>query len=107
MNAKHISELVNRIAEIKDSLEMAKPLYEELDELVLELHDELVEEGLGNTLKTEDGRFVELVDNFAEKNTVFRPAVVRRFEAALMSAEELDKKILAAEKKAAKSKKAA
>ncbi len=97
--AKRANEVVNRIAAIKDQLELVKPLYEELDDLTEELL-EVAE--VNQTLKTDDNRLVTLIDNFADKNTVFRSAAVRRFEAELLTADEMTKKLIAAEKKAAK-----
>lgn len=92
-------EIVNRIAAIKTQLEAVKPLYDELDELTAEM-GEVAE--VNQTLATNDGRFVTLVDNFADKNTVFRPAAVRRFDVELMTQEELTKKQEKLAKKAKK-----
>lgn len=92
-------EVVNRIAAIKTQLEAVKPLYDELDELTAELSD--VAE-VNQTLATNDGRFMTLIDNFAEKNTVFRPAAVRRFDIELLTQEELSKKAERLAKKAKK-----
>lgn len=61
-------EVVNRIAAIKTQLEAVKPLYDELDELTAELSD--VAE-VNQTLATNDGRFMTLIDNFAEKILFF------------------------------------
>lgn len=100
-NTVRAMEIVNRIAEIKNTLESVKPLYDELDELTGEL-GEVAE--VNQTLATNDGRFVTLIDNFADKNTVFRPAAVKRFDVELLTGEELAKK---AEKLAKKAKKEA
>jgi hypothetical protein len=81
--------IVDRIAAVKDLLEGVKPLYDELDILTLELKD-LV--NVGETLSTEDKRFVTLIDNYSEKNTVFRVAAVRRYEVELCTVEEMVKK---------------
>jgi hypothetical protein len=97
-------EVVNRIAEIKDKLESHKPLYEELDDLIGELAD--VAE-VNQTLATNDGRFITSIDNFAEKNTVWRPAAVKHFDILMETKEELDKRTAAAAKKAAKAAKGA
>lgn len=88
-NAQKAMEIVNRIAAIKSQLEAVKPLYEELDELTTDL-GEVAE--VNQTLATNDGRFVTLIDNFAEKNVVYRPAAVRRFDVELLTGEELQKK---------------
>jgi hypothetical protein len=92
-------EIVNRIAAIKTQLEAAKPLYDELDELTGEL-GEVAE--VNQTLSTNDSRFITLVDNFADKNTVFRPAAVRRFDIILENQEELTKRREKLAKKLAK-----
>jgi len=87
--AARAMEVVNRIAEVKSSLEAVKPLYDELDELTAELQ-ELAE--VNQTLATNDGRFVTLIDNFADKNVVYRPAAVRRFDVLFETNEELAKR---------------
>jgi hypothetical protein len=100
-----INEIVNRIAQIKDQLEAVKPLYEELDALTVEF----TQCGyFGNKKFATDEatpRFVSIVDNFSEKNTVFRPAGVKRFESVLQTQEDIEKenaKLEKAAKKAAK-----
>lgn len=62
-----------RIAELLTALEAIKPLYEELDALVVEY---VAAHGTGPTPAG-----IEVVDNFADRNTVFRVAGVKRFEA--------------------------
>lgn len=66
---------LKRILDITEELEVRKLLYAELDAIVLELQrDGFISADLG-LLR------MELVDNFDEgKNTVFRPAGVKRFE---------------------------
>lgn len=91
-------EIVNRIATIKTQLESIKPLYDELDDLTAELGD--VAE-VNQVLATNDGRFLTLIDNFADKNTVFRPAAVRRFDVELVTQEEMEKKMSKLAKKIA------
>lgn len=95
-NTVRAMEIVNRIAEIKGVIEKVKPLYDELDDLTVEL-GEVAE--VNQTLATNDGRFVTLIDNFAEQNTVFRPAAVKRFDVELLTGEELQKKLAKAKKK--------
>ncbi len=73
---------LKRILDITAELEVRKALYTELDALVLELQAE------GFKQTDLEGFRVELVDNFLEKNTVFRPAGVKRFE---INVEPLDK----------------
>jgi hypothetical protein len=64
-----------RIIEIQRELDIRKELYAELDRITLEL----VESGFASAEL--EGLQIDLVDNFAEgKNTVFRPAGVKRFE---------------------------
>lgn len=64
-----------RILSINAELEQRKALYAELDALVLEL------QAAGFKSADLEGMRLELVDNFADgKNTVFRPAGVKRFE---------------------------
>lgn len=98
-NTVRAMEIVNRIAEIKTELDSKKPLYDELDELISELSD--VAE-VNQTLATNDARFITLIDNFAEKNTVWRPAAVKRFDIELLTGEELAKKNEKLAKKAKK-----
>ncbi len=98
-------EITTRIAQIKDQLEAQKPLYEELDNLTLELHEILGDGGFKYPTNEEIPRFVSVIDNFSEKNTVFRPASVKRFEAILQTAEEVEKEKAKLEKAAKKASK--
>lgn len=72
MNTKKTKRLIQEALEVMSQLEANKALYTRLDELTAALKEakakELKEAGL------------VMVDNFAEKNAVFRPACVRRFE---------------------------
>ena len=63
-----------QVLDLLEKLESVKPLYAELDALIVEMHSE------GFQSEVIDGMLIQLVDNFAEKNTVFRPAGVKRFE---------------------------
>lgn len=63
-------QLAKRAKKILQQLEKAKPLYAKLDEVTLRLK-------LLGFKKDED---LMLIDNFAESNTVFRPAAIKRFE---------------------------
>lgn len=90
--------LVNRLIQIDQILDDCKPLYEEKDNITLQLR-ELV--GVGNDHSiflpgTEN--VVTVVDNFADKNCVFRPAAFRQFEAKVEDREAYAKRL----KKAAK-----
>lgn len=61
---------VNRVFKIYKHLESNKDLYSELDQLIHDLKDEKGLEKHGLRVK----------DNFQNKNTVFKPAGVRRFD---------------------------
>jgi hypothetical protein len=69
MSPREVVKLAIEAQNIMSSLEDVKKLYGRLDEITM-------------LLKGEDLSGVSLVviDNFAEKNVVFRPAGVRRFE---------------------------
>lgn len=71
---KQTKEILARVIEIQRELDIRKALYDELDMLT----EQLVAEGFqaGGI----DGSIITMVDNFADKNTVFRPAGVKRFE---------------------------
>jgi hypothetical protein len=78
------------VLELTRGIEERKALYAELDALILELRAE------GFTQADHEGQRLELVDNFAEgRNTVFRPAGVKRFEISVDT-------IAACEKRAAR-----
>jgi hypothetical protein len=96
---KDVRQIVNRIVELKDALEAVKPFYDEIDELTQELQ-EIV--GVNHNLFADDGRVVSVVDNFSEKNTVFRPVGVKRFDAKVETMEEMQKSQERQAKKAAK-----
>lgn len=69
MTKKEITKLCVEAQNILSAVEDYKKLYQRLDEITLELQgQELAGTGLA------------LIDNFAEKNVVWRPAGVRRFE---------------------------
>ncbi len=75
MNIKELTKLAKRAKEVLDQLEAQKVLYKELDELTEALcQSPLV---LPHILL---GAGIQIVDNFRDKNAVFRPACVRRFE---------------------------
>lgn len=73
-------QILKRVIDIQRELDIRKALYDELDMLTEQLQAEGFEAaGL-------DGLTIVLVDNFAEKNTVFRPAGVKRFEIKIKEA---------------------
>lgn len=74
-----IKEKLGEVVRITEELERRKALYEELDNLTLELREAGFtagdyDTGCGEILS------ITLVDNFAEKNTQFRMAALRRYE---------------------------
>jgi len=117
-----IAETAKVIILLQAILSANKPLYEKLDKLTLKLQS-LVGAGavVRVTLSEKQQMFihngeakfiapdqvVEVIDNFSEKNTVFRPAGVKRFEAKSISKQEYDEKLEKARKKAEKTAKKA
>ena len=81
-----VMALWKRAAEIKAQLDAVKPLYDELDKITVELAALMV---AGREFDLPDGSVGRVVNNFAEANTVFRPAGVKRFELKIMTAEEI------------------
>lgn len=72
----NLDSVLARLAEVEAALGLMKKLYEEKELLTMQLK-QLVPVGQEVTY----GDFVfSVVDNFAEKNTVFRPAAVKRFD---------------------------
>ena len=69
------AEIFARIITIQIELHAVKPLYAEMDLLIMDL----VARG-ETTITTADGTTYSIVDNFADRNTVFRPAGVKRYE---------------------------
>jgi hypothetical protein len=85
-----------RAAAIKAQLESMKPLYDELDAIVVRVSKHIQKvHNVGNTVFT-------IVDNFEAKNTVFRPCGVKRFELLVETSEEHAETLMKAAKKAAK-----
>lgn len=71
--------LIERALKIQQELEHNKPLYKEMDEIIIQLAREgFTGADLGNIQ-------VELVDNFEEKNTCFKVAGVKRFDLKVKS----------------------
>lgn len=74
-NGKEIAKLVDRARSIRQQLDEVKPLYHELDEITLALMN------AKEALQRHGRQYgVELIDNFAEKNSAFRTVAIRRFE---------------------------
>lgn len=111
------SEKALRIIKLKAILDSIKPVYEELDRLTLELNAiigttrllelDLTEEQAmfmmnGEVRFIARSQVVSVVDNFAEKNVVFRPAGVKRFEVNTETKEEYLVRLEKAAKKKAK-----
>lgn len=74
----HVHDLVKLIAEHAAKLAEGKKAYEvarELEEQIIPVMRKL----RGADLKLADGRTAVLVDQFAKKNTVWKPAGVQRF----------------------------
>lgn len=103
-----------KLVQLKAKLDACKPLYEEVDRLTLQLNS-MTPGPVFVTLTEEERTFlhagelhhvapdqvVTVVDNFATKNTAFKTAGVKRFEAETMSSLEFkDKQEKAAKKRA-------
>ena len=88
-------QVLARIIQIKATLDNNKPLYEELDQLVLSLKGRI---GTDKEVIF-GGKALTVVDNFSEKNTVFRPCGVKRFDLDMEDLAEREAKVA---KKAAK-----
>jgi hypothetical protein len=88
------SDVAKEIVHTKAQLDSVKPLYEQLDRLTLLLNKIMALTGQAEVFVQEQAvilpsgahlvaeQYVKVVDNFSEKNTIFRPAGVKRFEAA-------------------------
>jgi hypothetical protein len=78
LDQQTVQDLTERFLTIEAMLDSVRILYEERDAITLELQRRgLLAIDLGS------GRTLEVRDNFAGSNTVFRPAAVRRFEAII------------------------
>lgn len=89
-----LERLLSRAFDINKVLESTKPLYEELDQLTVELRNQL-----GDNEVTLNGYAFKVEDNFAEKNTVFRPVGVKHFQLKIESLTERATKELKKKKK--------
>lgn len=114
--AEQVRANVVRVIQLKAALDANKPLYEELDRLTLELKGVMGVGAIPVRLTEQETMYmhnnevkflapeqvVSIVDNFAEKNTVFRPAGVKRFEASLETTQEYNLRLEKEAKKKAK-----
>lgn len=113
-NAAEAHKRIVRIIQIKALIDSNKPLYEELDKLVMELNG-LTGPAVMQINLTDEQRMymsngevkfiapeqvVTVVDNFANTNVVFRPAAVKRFEVEAIPLEEYRAREARATKKA-------
>jgi hypothetical protein len=106
------SVYAKEIIRIKTLLDANKPLYDQLEKLTLSLRDILDSDEVllaeEQVVLTPGGpvfaapQYVRVNDNFSEKNTVFRPAAVKRFEAVSELVAEREQRLEKEAKKAAK-----
>lgn len=82
-----------RVISIVKELEARKALYAELDQLI----QELVAEGFKEAIV--DEMFLTLKDNFADKNTGWTAAAVKRFEIEIETKEEREARLAKTAKK--------
>ena len=75
-----IEAKLKKLLDLTEALEARKALYDELDQLTLELQAQ------GFDHAVFEGKDITLVDNFNVKNVVFRPAGVRRYECKIKDA---------------------
>lgn len=85
--------LVGRAAEIKRELEVRKALYQELDQILLELAR------LNFSSLEFDGLIYTLIDHFKLGNTGWTSAAVRRFDLKVEPKEKLEKRLEREERK--------
>ena len=91
-----IQKLSREIVTLKAKIDSMRSLYDALDRKTLELHSivgdaevpvfttEYIESVDGSIIQSGPS-FVKIVDNFSDKNLVFRSAAVRRFECIVES----------------------
>lgn len=79
MTQKQVSQLASEAAKVIAELESAKALYQKLDSLTDQLN------GACPKLLAKHG--IQVVDNFASKNSVWKSSCVRRFELKKVSNE--------------------
>lgn len=73
-------QILKRVIDIQRELDLRKDLYAELDMLTMQLQAE------GFESADLQGLHIELVDNFAKGNTVFRVAGVKHYEIKIKEA---------------------
>lgn len=103
---KKVLAIAKEIVAVKTHLEATKFLYEKLDKLTFKLKEGLEALGLKEVLVQEQvvdekngpilvpPKYVSVVDNFEDKNVIFKPVSVRRWEAVAESEAERDAKKL-------------
>ena len=74
MKKSELNKLAKEAAFLLAQLEAVKPLYAQLDAITLKL----IESEITHNALAIHG--VALVDNFKDKNTVWKPSAVKRFE---------------------------
>lgn len=77
---EQIAQILTRLETIEMLIDSSKMLYKERDELTDLLRK------LNFTEMTRDGKSFKLTDNFADKNTCYRMAFVRRWEIKIKEA---------------------
>lgn len=101
-----VQELATELVKLQYKQEMMKPIYEQIEKLTLELNTFLNKEEIivPHQSTMIDGVQVEIpakhlkvVDNFEIKNTVFRVAAVKRYEA--INEDVAERELKAAKKK--------
>lgn len=116
LKQEEMQKLLSRIVVVKSMLDANKPLYEELESLTLAVNvmagqgsfhvqmnpaDAMYLHG-GEVKHLSPNQIVTIVDNFAGKNTIFRTAAAKRFEASIESLEEQQLRNANVEKKSKK-----
>jgi hypothetical protein len=74
MKYKEIKDLLSRAVEIHNTLAGVKPMYKELDDIILLLRLS------GTTHFCAGGYNLTIVDNFAESNVSFKVAAIRQYD---------------------------
>lgn len=80
-------DLLHKVIDIKKELELRKALYEELDTVLLALAGE------GFTSAELDGLVLSLQDNFAEGNTSWTAAAVKRYDLKIEPRDKYEKRM--------------
>lgn len=74
-------DTLKRIIEVHAELEKSKALYKEMEELI----DMLVKDVGVDRLQYQDN-YIQVVDNFADKNTMWKATAFRRFDVKITKA---------------------